>query len=382
MRKKDFLSYLALGAILVTLYVFLSNFQDALGSVLSFISSSFKTLLMGVAIAFILNIPVNFFERHLRRCKVRPAAKAARGLSILAAILAFAIAIFLILGFILPSFVDALGVIMDALGQLSGRIQEGVDVDQARIEELLNNLLDWLGLTLEELTTEISDFLRRSSPRFITTTLNTIVGTVSSIVSFFVALVAAIYFLTYKELLKRHFNSLVSLIFRKKQKVVEGIGHIGTLVFHTFSRFITAQLLEAVIIGSLCFLGMLILGLPNAAMTGVLVGVTALIPVYGAFVGAILGAVMIAVASPWQAVGFIVYIIVLQQLEGNFIYPRVVGNSLGLPPVYTFSLVTICGAAFGILGMLLAVPAGSIAFTLLKEWKIRRDEAARQGLMG
>ena len=118
---------------------------------------------------------------------------------------------------------------------------------------------------------------------------------------------------------------------------------------------------------------MFILGLPNATMIGVLVGVTALIPVYGAFVGAIFGAIVIAVTSPLEALFFLLFILILQQLEGNLIYPRVVGGSLGLPPVYTFILVTLCGSVFGLLGMLFAVPVGSIVYTLLKEKKQKMD---------
>ena len=118
---------------------------------------------------------------------------------------------------------------------------------------------------------------------------------------------------------------------------------------------------------------MFILGLPNATMIGVLVGVTALIPVYGAFVGAIFGAIVIAVTSPLEALFFLLFILILQQLEGNLIYPKVVGGSLGLPPVYTFILVTLCGSVFGLLGMLFAVPVGSIVYTLLKEKKQKMD---------
>ena len=135
---------------------------------------------------------------------------------------------------------------------------------------------------------------------------------------------------------------------------------------------------EALIIGSLCFVGMLVIGFPYAITIGVLTGVMALIPIYGAIIGALIGAFMIAVVTPWQGLFFLVFIIVLQQLEGNFIYPRVVGTTTGVPSIYVFTSVTIGGALFGILGMLLSVPVFSIAYTLIKEIADKRDGTARK----
>ena len=328
MDKKKFLSLLALGSILILLYTCLANVDSLLSNVAGFLASTFSTIFIGAILAFVLDIPVSFFEHRFERTGVKVLARYARALSILVSLVVFFIAIAVVLGFIIPSTIDAISMISQAIVLLSDRLQGNFTNEEPGFDAALHSLLNWLDMSLDELGSRLRDFARDNSPRFITSTFY--------------------------------------------------LRHLAAISYQAFRHFVVAQALEALIIGALCTAGMLVLRLPNAAMIGVLTGVTALIPVYGAFVGAIFGAIVIAVTSPIQALAFAVFIIILQQLEGNLIYPRVVGGSLGLPSVYTFTLVTVCGAAFGLVGMLFAVPVGSICYTLLKEKRrSKADERTR-----
>lgn len=372
MSRKDFLTWLLLGTILIVIYTLVGNLDLSIANIGQFILSSLNTLLIGIVFAFILNIPAGFFERLLKKSGIKALARGARALGILLAICLLILVIITVLGFIIPSLVEAVRTLSNSILLLSDRLQGNLVGSEPGVEAAFYTLLNWLDMSLDELYSRLVDFARENSPRFITSTFNTILGTINSFVTFFISFVFAIYFVTGKELIARHLRSLCSML--GKPKVSNYLEHLASISFRAFRHFVVAQVLEAIIIGCLCTAGMLLLALPNATMIGVLVGVTALIPVYGAFVGAIIGAIVIAVQSPLEALLFLIFLIILQQLEGNLIYPRVVGGSLGLPTVYTFTLVTVCGSTFGLVGMLFAVPVGSIVYTLLKERRSRIRE--------
>ena len=179
------------------------------------------------------------------------------------------------------------------------------------------------------------------------------------------AFVFAIYLLSSKEKLARQMRRLLYAYLPEPK--ADRIIYIGNLTRKTFYQFVTGQMLEAVIIGLMCFIGMLILKIPFAPIASILVFITSFIPLFVAFIGTGLAAFIILMASPIKALWFIIFIIVLQQFEGNVIYPRLMGRSIGLPAIWILFAVTMGGAAFGIAGMLLAVPLVSIIYTLLKE---------------
>ena len=159
----------------------------------------------------------------------------------------------------------------------------------------------------------------------------------------------------------------------KKEKA-DRIIEIGKLSRSTFRNFIMGQCLEATILGVLCILGMLVLKIPYAASIGVLVGATALIPIFGAFIGAFIGAILIVSVEPIKVITFIIFIIILQQVEGNLIYPKVMGNSVGIPGIWVLVAVTIGGSLFGVFGMLIGLPIASILYTILKQNTNKRIE--------
>ena len=180
------------------------------------------------------------------------------------------------------------------------------------------------------------------------------------------ALVFALYLLAKKEVVTAHLKNLALTVLPPKN--ARRLLHVVTLTKHTFTNFVTGQLTEAVIIGVLCFLGMLILGIPYAGAVSAFVGATALIPVFGAWIGGVVGAFLILLADPAKSLWFVVFLLILQQVEGNLIYPKVVGKSVGLPGLLVLMAVTLGGEAFGIGGMLFSVPVCAVLYSLYLEY--------------
>ena len=188
---------------------------------------------------------------------------------------------------------------------------------------------------------------------------------ISTTVTLAVAFIFSIYILYWKEKLGNQFTRLFKRYI--PDKITNKIFYVLGVLNKSFKSFIIGQCTEAVILGVLCMLGMLILRLPYAVMTGCLIGFTALIPIAGAYIGAGVGALMIFTVSPVQSVIFLIYLVILQQIEGNLIYPKVVGSSIGLPGIWVLAAVTVGGGVMGIMGMLVAVPVASAIYQIVRE---------------
>ena len=206
-------------------------------------------------------------------------------------------------------------------------------------------------------------------------TVSLVAGAASSIANLLIALVFAGYLLLGKERLAGQLGRVAHAYLSPEWEA--RVRYVVSVFDQTFHRFIVGQCLEAVVLGTLCALGMALLGFPYAVMTGTVVGATALIPVVGAYIGGAVGFLLVLTDSPVQALLFVVFLVVLQQLEGDLIYPRVVGSSIGLPGVWVLAAVTVGGGVGGILGMLLGVPTAASLYRLLAHDVARREEAAR-----
>lgn len=198
------------------------------------------------------------------------------------------------------------------------------------------------------------------------TLLSSSVSIVGVVVNFIISIIFACYILLQREALARQFKKVL-YAFLSKEKA-EYVLYIGRLSYKTFSNFINGQCIDAIILGIMFFISMSVLKLPYALLIGVLISVTALIPIVGAFIGCIIGAFLIFVQSPMQAIIFIALFLVLQQIEGNLIYPKVVGNSVGLPSIWVLLSITVGGGLMGVIGMLISVPLISVVYNLFKEW--------------
>jgi len=228
------------------------------------------------------------------------------------------------------------------------------------------NLSESLEINWSKISEEAVKLIQSAGTGILSSTLTIVSGIANAIITFFVGFTFSIYVLFQKEKLSIQAKKVLYAFF--SAKIADKVLRISKLTAETFEHFLSGQCVEAMILGTMFFITMSIFRLPYALLVGVMIAVTALIPVFGAFIGLVLGAFLIVMVNPMQAVGFIVLFFVLQQLEGNFIYPYVVGGSVGLPSIWVLAAVTIGGSLFGILGMFLFIPVCSVLYILFREY--------------
>ncbi len=362
MDKKLFKSILLIITYAVLLVVFLARL-DVVAWGLGTVLSVFKPLIIGFCLAFILNRPCQFFFRlYSRGLDKTPARGAARPLAVLTAYFLLIIIAVAIFSFVLPKLVESIQTFVLNLGGYISNAQDSINklmnyfhLDMERLD------LSSLNTTLEGLLNNALKFLSGLGPRLLEFTT----GLVSILVTGVLALVFSIYMLSGRDKLLGQCRRLLKAYV--PAKVAGPISDVIALTAATFTKFVTGQCIEACILGSLCSLGMLFIQPDYAPLIGVTVGASALIPVAGAYIGAIVSAILLLMVSPLKAFVFVVFLIILQQVEGNVIYPRVVGTSLGLPGIWVLAAVTVGGSLFGLVGVLVSVPIASVVYTLLRQ---------------
>lgn len=332
-----------------------------LGRVLGVLSP----FLMGGAFAFVINILLRPMERSWHRvCKKAP-EKLTRPVCLTLSTLLVLGIMFAVVFMMLPSlresgneFVQNLPGYVEKLGQWwagAVRLAAGYGI-------VLPEYAPDTDLMMDKITT----LLHTQGSGILTVTLGAASSVLASLVNVLLALVFALYLLAKKEVVTAHLKNLAVTVLPPRN--ARRLLHVVTLTKQTFTNFVTGQLTEAVIIGVLCFLGMLILGIPYAGAVSAFVGATALIPVFGAWIGGGVGAFLILLADPGKSLWFVVFLLILQQVEGNLIYPKVVGKSVGLPGLLVLMAVTLGGEAFGIGGMLFSVPVCAVLYSLYLEY--------------
>lgn len=338
--------------------------HEQLGKMLSGIYALISPFVAGLCIAYIVNVllrPVErLWMRLLNRRKGKWPEKLKRPLCLMLSIL-------LVIGIILAIVLIILPELRDSVASLIEMIPSYADEVQ-RWWGSLAVFLDKYNIDLPEFDfnpDKLIDILKDGGTALFNTTASVTASIVTAVMNFVIAFAFSIYVLAQKETLKRQCMKVLKAVMKpeKMQKLLD----LLALTNKTFTNFITGQLTEAVIIGALCFIGMSIFRMPYAPAISVLVGFTALIPVFGAFIGTAIGAFLILLVKPIQALWFIVFIIVLQQFEGNLIYPKVVGKSVGLPGIWVLVAVTVGGNAMGVMGMLISVPVCSVLYAVSRE---------------
>lgn len=330
---------------------------------IKYVVKIFMPFILGAMMAFVLNVLLNVVENKLfkkiSKKNTKTWKKIKRPISLVTTFIMIIALIALILGLIIPQLKNTVELFtenFDSYKTESVELLEKVGIKQENINELNKNL--------ENIKEEVTNYVNENKNEIMQTTVGVATSVFGTITSIVLGIVFAIYILLKKEDLTRQFKKLTKAYLpEKKQKTLE---EISSLSNKTFGNFVSGQCLEALIIGILCFIGMLILQIPYAATISVLVGFTALIPVFGAFIGTAVGAFLILMVDPGKALIFIIFIIILQQLEGNLIYPKVVGNSVGLPGIWVMVAVTVGASIAGILGMLLSVPICSILYSIVR----------------
>lgn len=374
LNRENMKKLMLLIAFTILLLVGVQRLDAVLGAV-KFLWGITFPFALGGAIAFILNVPMTALENWLfpkeRIGKSRLRQKLARPLSMILAILLVLGVISLVIFVVVPELGNTVVGLGASVEAFLPKAQEWLE-DIFQNNEQIVTWIESLEMNWEKAVETAWNFFRSGAGSVLSSTMTVAKTIISAVTNFFIGSVFACYVLLQKEKLGEQCRKLLSAVFPKKQ--VDYILHVCSLSHRTFSSFITGQCMEAVILGAMFFVAMSLLRFPYALLVGVLVAFTALIPIFGAFIGCVVGAFLILMVNPAQALGFIILFQVLQQIEGNLIYPRVVGNSVGLPAIWVLVAVTVGGNLMGIVGMLIFIPMVSVLYTLLREWMYRRLE--------
>lgn len=376
--SKNMKKILLLIAFAVFLFWGLTNYTILFGAARK-VFGVLLPFILGLSIAFILTVFLRPAERLwdiVWKTKNRGRVLKAKRPVCLLFTVGFVTGMILILLFmVVPEIIRTVGSIADEMPGYIASLQEKWKVIAEKFR-LTSAELPKIEFNKEKIIASIVEFAQKGGVSFFTKAFGMTASFFSGIFSLTIGVVFALYILLQKEKLGAQFTNLMRAFIPEKH--VHAILNVAGLSNKVFSNFVKGQLTEAAIIGILCFIGMRIFSFPYAMAISALVGFTALIPIFGAFIGTGVGAFLILLDSPKKALFFIIFILVLQQLEGDLIYPRVVGDSVGLPGVWVFSAVTIGGSLFGIMGILLSVPICSVLYTLLRQSVDKRLERKRE----
>ena len=333
--------------------------------------SAATPLFIGLAIAYVLNILMSFFERHYftSHAEKKVIQQSRRPVCMVASFLTLCLIFLLVIRLVIPELVSCVQLLVAEIPPAIEKLLASGWIQELFPENFLEKYekVDWAGLMEKAI-----QLFRSGISSATGAVVNVVSSAVSASVTTFISIIFAIYMMSGRDDLQSQAKKLMKHYLPEKWE--KRIGHWLSVLNDCFHRYIVGQCTEAVILGGLCIVGMLICQFPYAAMIGTLIGFTALIPVAGAYIGAGVGAIMILTQSPLKAVLFLVFIVVLQQLEGNLIYPKVVGKSIGLPAIWVLAAVTIGGSLMGILGMLLGVPLAAALYRLIREDVNRTEE--------
>lgn len=335
------------------------RFWPAASGLLTTLVGAASPLIIGCVIAYVVNLLMAVYERWYFPRSDRPRlVKSRRPLCMLAAFITVAAIVAVVVILIVPQLISCIKLLIAEIPAAADYLITQLDKLDFVSDDLVSSLesIDWksrLDQILEGLGS-VMDIV-----------MSTVLSVFNGVVTTVLALIFAVYLLASKEKLSRQFDRL--LHYGLRSRLYDGVLYVLNVLNDCFRKYIVGQCTEAVILGSLCTVGMLIFGFPYATMIGALIAFTALIPVAGAYIGAGVGAFIILMASPIKALWFLIFILILQQIEGNIIYPKVVGSSLGLPALWVLAAVTIGGGLFGIAGMLLGVPLAAAVYRILRE---------------
>ena len=361
----------------VAFYCALQNLDVVWGAVRALLGI-LAPFLLGGALAFVLNVPMRAIERHLLK-NSRRGAKLRRPLALVLTLVAVVGVLALASLVIGPGIADAVMSIIQEIPAAFDRLQKQLNGLAESLAEYLPMIQEWLAnvnINWESLSRRVLDYAQALGTSIVSSGGGFIGGVVSGVSTFVISLIFSFYILLQKEKLSRHGRQVLYglLPLRQADRTLE----ILRLAGRTFSSFLSGQCLEACILGTLFAVSMTIFRMPYALLVGVLIALTALIPIVGAFIGCAVGALLIAIDDPWKALWFIVLFLVLQQIEGNLIYPHVVGSSVGLPSIWVLAAVTLGGSLMGITGMLLFIPLCSVLYALFRSYV--KERLAKKGV--
>ena len=388
--SKNMKKILIIVAFGIILYMTLQNFDIISNSFQNF-TNILSPFILGACIAFVVNIPMKFIENKLLNIKTKRKTryvrkvgeneqfrvenenniknnnklfnKSKRFISIFLSLFIIIFVIVWLMSLVIPELVNVIKNFIQYLTRLPLEIKPYIEQIAATYPELGNELSEFQ-IDFSNILNTLISFLKNAGSGLVGFVGNAISITISGVATLIVGIIFTFYLLMSKEKIGKNFRRIVLAYL--PQKYANKVLEITTLSKDAFTNFITGQLKEAMILGVLCYIGMLILQLPYSLTISLLTMVTALVPIFGAFIGATIGVILLLAVSPVKAIVFLIFIIVLQQIETNLIYPKVMGKSVGLPGIIVLVAITIGGSLKGIFGMLVALPIASIAYTLLR----------------
>lgn len=372
MKKIDFKSLIKIAVTVFGLYLAIHYWPHAANFIKTVISAAMPVL-VGLVVAYPINILMTFYERHFfPNSKKSFLVKGRRGISLSLALLTLVAILTVVIALVVPQVVSCIKLLIAEIPGFVNIVVEKLNEFEFVPDDILATLsnIDW--------KSRLTDIIKTVSSG-VGSVMDVVVSTVSSVVSGVTTTALAVIFAIYLLLGKEKLGSQIKRISEKylPGKINGKVTYIAGVADGAFHKFIVAQCTEAVILGMLCTVGMLILRLPYATMIGAVICVTALIPVVGGLIGGAVGAFLILMESPMKALVFLIFLVLLQRIEGDLIYPRVVGSSIGLPAMWVLAAITIGGGVFGALGMLVGVPLASTVYKLIKN-DLNKEEPLQQ----
>ena len=350
---------LTLAGTLIVLFYMIIHYIPVFAGLLGKIVSALTPFIFGFCIAFILirlrrRIESTLFAKV--NLKARTKRLLSSGLSILVLILILVVFCLILI----PQIIDSISTLSGSMNGYMTAVQEMIDkyLGDDQLSEIFQKALSTLG-------TEVTTWLTGAGGG-LEKILGMSVSVVSTLFDFLIGLIVAMYLLLDEELFKRQFNKLMYSMF--SQKMVYRTNYVLGLMGSMFNRFIAGKALDSLIIGFLCWISMIIMNMPYAPLIGFVVGITNMIPVFGPFLGAIPCLLILLIINPWKALEFAVFILILQQIDGNIIGPKILGDSMGLPTLWIMFAIIMGGALFGFIGMFIGVPIFSVIYMLCKTW--------------
>ena len=399
--RKNMEKIIFLGVAFILVYLGLQN-MNVVVNFLFWVLSMLTPFLIAIIMTFFLNVPLKAIEKRLFRPKngkpVKPVLeKIRRPVSLVLAILLLLLIIGAFLTIIIPEMGKSINQLIAALPGAVDNLNEriySIAKDNETIMDALRNIKADYGKEIvqdgktvlvtaffdgQALTSYISGFLSNNAGGVVSYTVNMVSTVVGTTVNILLGLVLSIYTLLKKEKISTNVKKLIYAALPTKG--ADFIVELGHLTNQSFYNSITGQMMECLILGSLVTLGMTIFGFPYAALVGVVVAIMCWIPMFGIWIGAGIGTLFVLTVDPIQAIWFLVFMVCLQQIEGNFIFPRVVGNNMGLPPLLMISAIVLFSSFFGIVGLIISCPVMSVVYTLTRRFvftNIRKKNIPRE----
>jgi len=354
---------IVIGALLCIVGYWLLHETDRIRAILAFLKGIFEPFIIGAGIAFILNVPMRAIERLFEFVKNKVLRRA---ISLVLTFLAVLAVLTAVLWILIPEIIETIEGLIEQIPQFFNDIKDRIVLAMDENPDVTNWINENLGkLDLDALTNKAIGVLEDSLSVLIPSMISIISGVYNGVFTGVIAIVFAIYCLIRKEILASQARRLLYSFV--PERISDEVVRILRMTNATFSGFLSGQCLEACILGTLFAIVMSIFRMPYVPLISVLIAVTALIPIVGAFVGCAVGAFFILVSNPMQALWFVIMFLILQQLENNLIYPKVVGKSVGLSGMWVLLAVSVGGAVMGVAGMLFMIPVFSVLYTLLRE---------------